>query len=102
MELSSAFTALQWRDSAANRRTDGRRECSHCPYVRVLICPCSALHFAAALGKVDCAKLLLEAGADPNLQDTQGRAQRVCRHSSKQHKVQMQQARGPTAVARDP
>ncbi len=32
----------------------------------------SALHFAAALGKVDCVRLLLEAGADPNLQDKEG------------------------------
>ena len=33
---------------------------------------CSALHFAAGLGKVDCIKLLLEAGVDVNLQDKEG------------------------------
>ncbi|KAF5840488.1 hypothetical protein DUNSADRAFT_16579 [Dunaliella salina] len=32
----------------------------------------SALHFAAALGKQDCVQLLLEAGADGNLQDKDG------------------------------
>ncbi|GFH08457.1 ANK_REP_REGION domain-containing protein [Haematococcus lacustris] len=32
----------------------------------------SALHFAAALGKQDCVRLLLEAGANPNLQDKDG------------------------------
>lgn len=32
----------------------------------------SALHFAAALGNEDMARLLLEAGADPNLQDREG------------------------------
>ncbi|KXZ42883.1 hypothetical protein GPECTOR_113g295 [Gonium pectorale] len=32
----------------------------------------SALHFAAALGSVECTKLLLEAGADPDLQDREG------------------------------
>lgn len=32
----------------------------------------SALHFAAALGNVDCVKLLVEAAADVNLQDREG------------------------------
>lgn len=32
----------------------------------------SALHFAAALGSVDCVKLLVEAAADVNLQDKEG------------------------------
>jgi signal recognition particle protein len=34
--------------------------------------PCSALHFAAALGKPDVCKMLTEAGADPDLQDKDG------------------------------
>jgi len=32
----------------------------------------SALHFAAALGNVDCVKLLVEAGADVDLADKEG------------------------------
>ncbi len=32
----------------------------------------SALHFAAALGSVECVKVLVEAGADVNLQDKEG------------------------------
>lgn len=38
----------------------------------VLLLRCSALHFAAGLGNVDCAKLLIEAGADLNVQDREG------------------------------
>ncbi len=34
--------------------------------------PCSALHFAAALGNAEATRLLLEAGADPDLQDKDG------------------------------
>ncbi len=37
---------------------------------------CSALHFAAALGQVDATKMLVEAGADVNLQDKDGEASR--------------------------
>jgi signal recognition particle protein len=33
---------------------------------------CSALHFAAAVGATKCVKLLLDAGADPDLQDREG------------------------------
>eukprot|EP00798_Chlamydomonas_sp_ICE-L_P014313 gene14313-20296_t len=37
-----------------------------------LCCGHRALHFAAATGNVECTKLLVEAGADQNLQDKEG------------------------------
>lgn len=38
-------------------------------------CACSALHFVAAIGNAKCVKLLIDAGADINLQDKEGECQ---------------------------
>jgi hypothetical protein len=38
-------------------------------------CACSALHFVAAIGNANCVKLLIDAGADINLQDKEGGCQ---------------------------
>ena len=35
-------------------------------------CCCSALHFVAAIGSAKCCQLLIDAGADVNLQDREG------------------------------
>lgn len=38
----------------------------------LFVCCCSALHFVAAIGNAKCVKLLIDAGADINLQDKEG------------------------------
>lgn len=40
--------------------------------VNLVLC-CSALHFVSAIGNVKCVKLLIDAGADLNLQDKEGK-----------------------------
>lgn len=42
---------------------------------------CSGMHFAAALGSVDCTKIMVEAGADLDLQDILGECHTQSVHS---------------------
>jgi hypothetical protein len=70
---------------------------------------CSALHFASAVGATRCVRLLLDAGADPDLQDREGYTPlhmaagymqvrvRVCVQSNRQ---QQAMAAAPAAQAR--